>query len=184
MKRLLLGIVSIIIGTTLAWSAGGPLLPSSIYLGGAQAGGAAGSLSPTFYVPNTNTNNAGAIEGIAAVASLATNAIAILQFNMPESIPTGVMKLRVLGWANATSGAIAISLSDGRTAAGSNIGAATLGNDTQLNQTWTSADVIVENKITLTTTPQANDVITVLATYVGTSTLAATSVWQYSIVWE
>ncbi len=64
--------------------AGGPILPSSIYVGGAS-----GNLSPTFYVPATNTNTAGAIEGIGVIASLGSDAPAVLQFNLPESTLTG-----------------------------------------------------------------------------------------------
>lgn len=160
--------------------AGGPLLPSSVYVGGAS-----GNLSPTFYVPATNTNNAGAIEGVGVVASLGSDSAAVLQFNLPESIPTGTLKLRCLAWANATSGVAKLTVSDGQTAPASNIGATTLTAETQLSQTWTTADVIVENKITLTTAPTANEILTVLATF-NTSgwTLAATSVWQFSLVWE
>lgn len=160
--------------------ASGPLLPSSIYVGGAS-----GNLTQTFYVPATNTNNAGSIEGVGVVASLTADAPAVLQFNLPESIPTGVMKCRVLAWANATSGVAKLTLSDGQTAVGSNIGATTLTADTQVSQTWSSADVIVENKVTLATTPTANNILTILATF-NTSgwTLAQASVWQFSLVWE
>lgn len=160
--------------------AGGPILPSSIYLGGAS-----GNLSATVYVPATNTNGAGAIEGIGVVASLASDAAAILQFNLPESIPTGTAKLRCLAWANATSGTAKLTISDGQTAASSNIGGTTLSAETQVSQTWATADIIVENKVTLTTSPTANDILTVKATFNTTSwTLAATSVWQFSLVWE
>jgi hypothetical protein len=160
--------------------AGGPILPSSVYLGGA-----AGNLSPTFYVPATNTNNAGAIEGIGVIASLAADASAVLQFNMPESIPSGTLKLRCLAMANATSGVAKLTVGDKNVAAGSSLGTSTLNSETQLSQTWATADILVENKITLTSSPSANDILTVLATF-NTSgwTLAATSVWQFSIVWE
>lgn len=160
--------------------AGGPILPSSIYLGGAS-----GLLYPAFYVPNTNTNGAGGIEGVGVVASLGSDAPAVLQFNLPEVIPSGTCKLRCLAWANATSGVAKLTVKDGQTAPGSNIGAASLSTETQLSQTWSSADVIVENKITLTTSPVANDILTVLAIF-NTSgwTLAQASVWQISLVWE
>lgn len=159
---------------------GGPILPSSMYLGGAS-----GNLYPSFYVPATNTNNAGAIEGVGVVASLGADSAAVLQFNLPESIPTGTLKLRCLAWANATSGVAKLTVSDGQTAVGSNIGATTLTAETQVSQTWSSADVIVENKVTLTTSPTANEILTVLATF-NTSgwTLAAVSNWQFSLVWE
>ena len=160
--------------------AGGPILPSSIYVGGAS-----GNLSPTFYIPASNTNGAGAIEGIGVIASLGADASAVLQFNLPEVIPTGALKLRVLAWANATSGVAKLTVKDNQTAAGSNIGVTTLTTETQLSQTWATADIIVENKIALTTVPIANSILTVLATF-NTSgwTLAAASVWQFSLVWE
>jgi len=159
---------------------GGPVLPSSIYLGGAS-----GNLFPNFYIPATNTNTAGTLEGVGVVASLAADAPAVLQFNMPESIPTGTLKLRVLAMANATSGVAKLTVSDGATSAGSNIGATTLTAETQLSQTWATADILVENKITLTTAPTANQILTVLATFNTTGwTLAATSAWQFSVVWE
>lgn len=160
--------------------AGGPLFPSSVYLGGAS-----GNLSPTFYVPATNTNAAGAIEGIGVIASLAADAPAVMQFNMPESIPTGTLKLRCLAMANATSGVAKLTIKDKNVAAGASLGTSTLNTETQVSQTWATADILVENKVTLTTTPSANDILTVLATFNTASwTLAAASVWQFSCVWE
>jgi hypothetical protein len=159
---------------------GGPILPSSVYLGGAS-----GNLYPAFYIPATNTNAAGTIEGVGVIASLGADAAAVLQFNMPESIPSGALKLRCLAMANATSGVAKLTVSDGATSAGSNIGATSLSSETQLSQTWATADILVENKITLTTSPTANQILTVLATFNHTSwTLAAASVWQFSVVWE
>ena len=161
--------------------AGGPILPSSVYLGGAS-----GNLFPNFYIPATNTNTAGALEGVGVVASLAADAPAVLQFNMPETIPSGTVKLRCLAMANATSGVAKVTFSDASTSAGSNIGATTLTAETQLSQTWATADILVENKITLTASaPTANQILTILATFNTTSwTLAAVSTWQFSIVWE
>ena len=69
---------------------GGPLLPSSIYTGG---GG--GYLSPTYYQPGVNPNTAGFIEGIGLFGPFGADTAAVLQFNMPESIPTGTFKLRL-----------------------------------------------------------------------------------------
>lgn len=158
----------------------GPILPSSVYLGGA-----AGNLFPNFYIPNTNTNAAGALEGIGVVASLAADAAAVLQYNMPETIPTGTLKLRCLAMANATSGVAKLTVSDKNVAAGSSLGTSTLNSETQLSQTWATADILVENKITLTSTLSANDILTVLATFNHTSwTLAAVSTWQFTIVFE
>jgi hypothetical protein len=161
--------------------ASGPIMPSSIYLGGAS-----GNLYPNFYIPATNTNTAGALEGIGVVASLGADAPAVLQFNMPEAIPSGTLKLRCLAMANATSGVAKLTVKDASTSAGSNIGATTLTTETQLSQTWATADILVENKITLTATaPTANQILTVLATFNTASwTLAAASTWQFSLVWE
>jgi hypothetical protein len=160
--------------------AGGPLLPSSLYLGGAS-----GNLSSTFYIPATNTNGAGALEGIGVAASLGADAPAVLQFNMPPTIPTGTLKLRCLAVANATSGAAKLTIKDKNVAAGSSLGTSTLNTETQVSQTWTTADILVENKVALTSTPSGNDILTVLATFNTSSwTLAAISVWQLSIIWE
>ncbi len=156
------------------------ILPSSVYLGGAS-----GNLYPSFYIPATNTNSAGAIEGIGVVASLAANAPAVLQFNMPETMPTGTMKLRLLAMANATSGVAKVTVSDKNVAAGASLGTSTLNSETQLSQTWATADILVQNKVTLTSTPSANDILTVVITFNNTGwTLAVASVWQVSLVWE
>ena len=159
---------------------GGPIFPSSLYLGGAS-----GNLFPTFYIPATNTNAAGALEGIGVIASLGTNAAAVLQFNMPESIPSGTLKCRCLAMANATSGVAKLTLSDGVTSGGSSIGVSTLTGDSQVSQTWATADILVENKVTLSSSPTANQILTVLATFNSSGwTLGAQSVWQLSVVWE
>lgn len=160
---------------------GGPVFPSSIYLGGA-----AGKLWPNIYIPATNTNAAGAFEAIGCMASLTADAAAVLQFNMPHVIPTGAPKLRCLAMANATSGTAKLTIKDASTSVGSNIGATSLTSETQLSQTWSVADVLVENKVTLTATaPVADQITTIVATFNTTGwTLAAASTWQFSIVWE
>jgi hypothetical protein len=141
---------------------------------------------PSYYISGVNTNAASALEGIGVIASLTADAPAVLQFNMPEVIPAGTLKLRCLAMANATSGVAKLTVKDGSTSAGSNIGVATLTTETQLSQTWATADILVENKITLTATaPTANQITTILATFNTASwTLAAASVWQMSLVWE
>jgi hypothetical protein len=164
--------------------AGGPLLPSSVYVGGAS-----GNLSPQFYIPATNTSGGGAIEGVAVIANLnaAADSPAVYQFNLPEVIPTGTLKCRVLAWANATAGIAKLTLKDGGTAPAANIGVTTLTTETQLSQTWATADVIVEvAKQTMTGAGQtANNIYTVVATWNATGwTLAQQSVWQISLVWE
>jgi hypothetical protein len=166
--------------------AGGPILPSSIYLGGAS-----GNLSPTFYTSGAGTTTANStIEGIGVIANLntAADSSAVMQFNIPEILPIGVLKCRVLAWANATSGIAKLDIIDGRTPAGSNIANATFTTEAgspTISQTWTTADIIVENKVTLTQSPTVNDIYTVVATWRASGwTLASSSVWQFSLVWE
>lgn len=161
--------------------AGGPILPSSVYLGGAS-----GNLFPNFYVPATNTNAAGALEGIGVVASLAADASAVLQFNMPESIPSGTLKLRILGMANEASSHVAkITISDKNVAAANSLGTSTLNAESQTTITFATADILTEAKVTLTSSPSANDILTVLAKFQTTGwTVAVVSTYQFSIVWE
>jgi hypothetical protein len=159
---------------------GGPLGPSSIYLGRAS-----GNLFAAFYIPATNTNNAGAIEGIGVVASLGADAPAVLQFNMPEVFPTGALKLRCLAMANATSGVAKMTVTDKNVAAGASLGTSTLNTETQLSQTWATADILVDNRVVLTSAPNINDILTVVTTFNTTGwTLAAASVWQFTLIWE
>ncbi len=105
---------------------------------------------------------------------------------MPETIPSGTPILRILAMANATSGVAKLTISDASTSAGSNIGATALTAETQVSQTWAAADILVENKVTLTATaPTSNQITTIKAVFNTASwTLAQTSVWQFSFVWE
>lgn len=160
----------------------GPIAPTSVYLGGAS-----GNLFPSVYVPATNTNGAGAFEGIGVIASLAADASAILQFQAPGTIPSGTLKLLCWAMAFATSGVAKVTVSDAPTASGSNIGTTTLTAETQLSQTWTTADIIVQNKVTLTGSSAVTSLenITVDVTFNHTSwTLAATSTWYFALIWE
>jgi hypothetical protein len=162
---------------------GGPIFPASVYVGGAS-----GNLSPTFYVPSTNSNNAGAIEGIACVASLSSGSTvqAALQFNLPENIPSGQAKLRTLAWANATSGNALFTVNDAVVAVGASLGNSSLTAEAQQTITWSSNDVIVENKVNLSASMTANSILQIRFDYnsTGSWTLAAQSVWQHSVVWE
>jgi hypothetical protein len=161
--------------------AGGPLLPSSIYVGAAS-----GNLTMTFFQSSTAGNNASFIEGVGCTASLGSTAPCTLQFNLPESIPSGVMKLRGLAWAQATTGSAVVVPSDGQTAPNSDIGATTLTVDSSMTWTWTVGSVILEQKVNLSASPgTTNDILTVLLNFVSSSwTLAQNSVFQFSVVWE
>jgi hypothetical protein len=173
--------------------AGGPLLPSSVYLGGAS-----GNLSPQFYIGTTASGSGAAagysaMEGIAAIASLTTAAAAqaVLQFNLPEVIPTGTLKLRTLAMAAAASGAATWAVHDAVTAAGVAIGASSFTTETTQTITWsgsagTTVDNLIENKQNLTPVAVANGILTCVIVYAPAAnfTLAQQSVWQFSVVWE
>jgi hypothetical protein len=160
--------------------AGGYVFPCSIYLGGAS-----GLLTSLVYIPATNTNLGGALEGIQVAASLASNAPAVLQFVAPNPIPTGVLKLRSLFQANATSGVIKYTVQDGVVSPGSNPGAATLTSETQQSITWTTADILVENKLILTAAPTAGQLVPTVITFNNTGwTLAAILSGIHMLVWE
>jgi hypothetical protein len=162
--------------------ASGYLLQASQYLGGAS-----GNLFSTFYVPGVNTNGGGALEGIGVVASLAADAPAVIQFICPNPVPSGTPKLRSLFQANATSGVAKYTVQDGATSPNSNPGTTTLTSETQQSLTWTTADILVENKVTLTGlgTLSAGQLITTVITFNTTGwTLAAVLSGAHMLVWE
>jgi|SRR6516164_263121 hypothetical protein len=169
--------------------AGGPLLPSSIYVGGAS-----GNLSVNFYI-GTTASGTGAVasysafEGVSVIASLTADALAVLQFNAPEVIPSGVCKLRLLAQANAVTGIAKLDIIDGVTSAGTAIGASNFtteaGSPTITTPNWASVDTLFEYKVNLTNAPTANQILTVILAYRTSGwTLAQSSVWQPSLVWE
>jgi hypothetical protein len=175
--------------------AGGPLLPSSWYVGGAG-----GNLSIQFYIGTTASGTGAvagysALEGIAVVASLAADALAVLQFNIPPTgaIPTGTLKLRLLAMANATAGIANLDIIDGVTSANASIGASnftTEAGSPTISKTWTgsagsTADNLFESKVTLTAAPTAGQILTVILAFRTSGwTLAQQSVWQPTIIWE
>ena len=167
--------------------AGGPIGPSSVYLGG---GG--GRLFPNFHA-GAGGNAAPKDEGVGVVASLAADSTAELRFHIPPAVPTGTLKLRMIALANATSGAAKVTVKDGvATPAGSpgasgNPSAATLTSEAQSTVTWAASenDRYKETKVTLTAAPAANDILVVGITFQTTSwTLAQVSTWLFTILWE
>lgn len=158
----------------------GAIAPTSLYLGTAS-----GRLFPYFYESATNTNTLGYDEGIGVVASLGTDSLAILRFPMPPTIPSGQLKLRLLALADATSGVAKVTVADGTCPAGTNPGAVSVTTETQVSQTWATADIYVEQKVNLSATPAGNNMLIVGITF-NTSgwTLAAISVWIPTIIWQ
>jgi hypothetical protein len=159
--------------------AGGPIAPSSVYLGGAS-----GNLFPNFYAGG-GANASVHDEGIGVVASLGADATAELRFPMPASIPTGTLKLMVRALANATSGVVKFTVSDGAVSGGSSPSAATLTSETQSSVTWTAVDVYMDTKVTLTTAPTANQSLIVALKFQTSGwTLAVALTCLVWVLWE
>jgi hypothetical protein len=161
--------------------AGGPIFPSSPF-----PADTAGRLFPNFYA-GAGGNAASHDEGLGVKASLDADAVWELRFFIPPVLPTGTLKLRVLSLANATSGALNFTVSDKNVAAGASPSAASLNVETQSTVTWAALDndKYKETKITLTSTPIANDVLVVALKFQTTgTTLAQISTHIVSIIWE
>lgn len=157
--------------------AGGPLWPHSAYPV------TAGSVFPQFYVGGGA--NSKWDQGLGVAASIGADSTWALRYMIPPTVPTGTAKLRLLALANASSGAAKVTVQDAVVAAGSSPSAATLTSETQATLTWTAVDVYVEAKVTLTPTAVANSVWVVNLVYNATGwTLAQTSTWQASLIWE
>lgn len=161
--------------------AGGPIAPSSIYLGGAS-----GNLFPYFYT-GAGANAAPTEEGIGVIASLGSDATVHLRFPVPPTVPTGTLKLRSLLLANATSGTAKFTIKDGTCPAGTSPSGVTLTSETQSSVTWGAGDndKYKEVKTTLTASPAGNDVLVVAVTFNTTSwTLAQILCAIHTIIWE
>lgn len=157
-------------------------LPSSVYLGAAS-----GSVYPNFFVPATNTNLAGAIEGIGVVASLTSSTSpysAILQFNLGTT-STGALTLRSLFWTTSTStaGTAKFTPNDGVTSANSNIGATSLTAESAVTFTSTGSDVFYQNNTVLTAAASSAAILTVRIDFnsTGGGWVASTTNFQFSV---
>jgi hypothetical protein len=160
--------------------AGGAILPSSIDYG------VSGDLFPYLY-SGAGGNAAPSEWGHGVIASLGSDRTMSLRFLMPPSIPSGTLKLRILALANATSGAAKMTVSDGAATPTSNANPSgiTLTSETQTTFTWTVADVYLEQKVTLSAAPVANDVLVVAVKFQTTGwTLAAKAAFIFTALWE
>jgi hypothetical protein len=160
--------------------AGGPIGPISAY-----PSDTTGRLFPMFYAGGGG-NAAATEEGMGVAASLSADSTWELRFHIPPSVPTGTLKLRVLGLTSASSGTAKFTVSDKNVAAGASPSAATLNAETQSSVTFTSvADKYQETKVTLTSTPSGNDILVVALTFNTTGwTLASASCWIATLIWE
>lgn len=161
--------------------AGGPIFANSTYLGGAS-----GRLFPNFHVgAGANSKHDG---GIGVAASLASDSIARLRFQMPPTLPSGTGKLRLLALANATSGAAKVNPKWASVAVEEDPSSATLNAEGTGTVTWASGDndQYKELKVDLDAdTLVAGEIVAMDLTFETSSwTLAQVSTWIPSIIWE
>jgi hypothetical protein len=137
----------------------------------------------------TNTNDF-RLEGVGVMASLDGDAKVDLVFDLPPTLPTGTAKLRILSFANATSGVAKINPKWASKAPEESLDIAegSLNAESASTVTWASgdADVPKETKITLDAdTIVAGELVMMTIEFDSTSwTLAAVSTHQFSIIWE
>ena len=156
--------------------AGGPFDPDSVSLGA--------GMSQSVYVPSVNTNLAGELQSYSLPCGWPVAETMSLKFNLPEVIPVGTAKLRLLAEALATTGVVNLQVSDAVVAPGANLGAAALTAETATVVTVSAADTLIDTKIPLSSVPVANSILEVVVTFLATSTLAQKSAWQPTLVWE
>lgn len=159
--------------------AGGPLFPSSI---GYPSNGL---VYPGYHIGTTNSRQWG---GHKAVASLGSDAVLELVFEMPQSLPTGTGKLRVTAIADATSGNAVINPGWASLAVGEDYDTISMNAEGNTTITWSTGDdeELLESLITLDADTLVADEFTVMQiTFVSASwTLAAISTFTMSIIWE
>lgn len=145
-----------------------------------------GLLFPNFY-SGSGGNASPYDQGLGVAGSIGSDATWGLRFPMPPTIPSGTLKLRLLCLANATSGVVKLTVSDGVCAAGSSPSAVSLTSETQTTLTWGAGDndKYKEAKISLTATPSANNMLVVALTFNTTGyTLAQVLTVIPTIIWE
>lgn len=146
----------------------------------------AGNAFPNFYI-GSGGNASPTDYGLGVAASLGADVTWQLRFPMPPTIPSGTLKLRTLTLTSATSGSALFTVSDINVASNSSPSAASMNSETQtlVNFSAGTVDRYVECKIPLTSSPIGNDMLVVAITYNHTSwTLASTSTWIATIIWE
>lgn len=156
--------------------AGGPILPVS-------ARPSSSNVYPVLFTRTSRT-----IECLGVKASLAANAIWHLYWQMPESLPTGTLTLRLHLIANATTGTARIDPNWLRIIPGTDRMGATLTSEGVVSVTWSTGDdyKIKEYDYTLdaTTVPSAGDILEMDLEFETASwTLAATLGVLPSLIW-
>ena len=161
--------------------AGGPIFPSS------AIPDASGDVFPNVHVGATNGRRIQGI-GVANATALDANRTWHVLFEMPPTLPSGTGKLRLLALANATSGAAKVNPTWGSCAVEEIYDTITLTGEGTQTITWAAgdADAFKELKVTLDAdTLVAGEIVVMNLVFEDSSfTLAVTSTWLASIIWE
>lgn len=157
--------------------AAGPIFPHSAY-----------PVTSGRVFPNFHAATAAHREGLGVEASVGADSIWRLWFQMPPTLPTGQMKLKLRAIANATSGDAKVNPKWKSFATEESITSPTLNAEGTSTLTWGAGDDddIKELEINLDAdTPVADEEVIMDLTFETTSwTLAAVSTWTASIIWE
>jgi hypothetical protein len=160
----------------------GPIFPYS-----AVPSGSTGEIFPNVHVGATNSRLAEGL-GVANATDLTADRTWMLHFQMPPTLPSGTAKLRLLAIANATTGVAKVNPTWGSVAVEENYDTTTLTAEGVQTVTWETgdADVFKELKVTLDAdTVVASEIVVMNLVFVDTDfTLAVTSTWIASIIWE
>lgn len=159
--------------------AGGPLFPFSAI-----------PVTATRVFPNVHQGgtNSRREEGMGVQASVGANATWALRFEMPQELPTGTAKLRLLALAAATSGAAKVNPTWASVAVEESPDTVTLNAEGTQTVTWGTGDTDQYKELLVTLdadTVVADEIIAMNLVFETSSwTLAVVSTWQASIIWE
>lgn len=127
-------------------------------------------------------------EGLGVEASVGADSTWRLRFQMPTTLPSGTIKLKLLALANATTGVAKVNPKWVSVAAEEDPSSATLNAEGTSTVTWSTGDndQYKELKVTLDAdTVVAGETIVMDLVFETTSwTLAQVSTWIASIIWE
>lgn len=161
--------------------AGGPIFPSSD-----PVPDASGQVFPNVHV-GTNRRIAGM--GIADATTLSADRTWFLNFDFPNPLPSGTCKLRLRGYANATTGDVDFQVFWKSVALTESIDLATgsmFDEGALAAVTFSVAHAAHQLLVTFDAdTPVAGETCIVnLVVLDATTTIAAVSTWQASLIWE
>ncbi len=128
-------------------------------------------------------------EGLGVQASLGADSIWRLWWRMPQTIPSGTPKLRLVAHANATSGNAKFDPKWIEVNIGDDADAATPASEGTQTLSWAAGEAYdfkeIKTTLDVGTFPAAGEFLKMDLTFITASwTLAAISVWLPEIIWE